>query len=280
MSMRRRHFSRIVLWQECVGNVLDLPPRYCLASSGPDVHESTFDTAAGTEATTSRTHVIEVPLSDEETARLAEIMEELSGLYGHRVGATLLGSRGAQHIQWAEATSLRVLPEGRDFFGMAASVLRLKTSVFHASIQETTNLIEPVPWEGTSTPGSPGQADGLTTLDGGEVAVYDDNLQEIFLFESWDGPTYRRFSTPVALGPNAGMTSFVRGGAEELLVVDPGADVIRLDLTGTELDRFTPEAADSTVIAAAGGTVLKGDDTFPSGAAGGDLVIGYLRPEQ
>jgi len=94
---RRRHFSRIVLWQECVGNVLDLPPRYCLASSGPDVQETTFDTAAGTEVTTGREHVIEVPLSDEETARLAEIMEELSTLYGHRVGATLLGSRGAQH---------------------------------------------------------------------------------------------------------------------------------------------------------------------------------------
>lgn len=260
MTMRRRHFSRIVLWQECVGNVLDLPPRYCLAASGPDVQEETFATAAGTEATTAREHVIEVPVSEEETARLAEIMEELSNVYGHRVGATLLGSQGAQHIQWAEATSLRVLPESRDFFGMAASVLRLKTSVFHASIGETTNLIEPVPWEGASTPGSASQIDGITTLAGSELAVYDDSEERVYLHTRWNEGTYRRFKTPQKFGPDVGMTAYVRGGDEEILMIDEGVDeIVRFDLTGTQLGVINPNNASGGALSPSGLTIANGD---------------------
>jgi len=256
-TLRRRHFSRIVLWQECVGNVLDLPARWCLAASGPE--ETRAQTAAGTERATRRTHTIQVPLSEGETARLADVMAELSDLYGHKVGATLLGSSSAQHITWAQPTSLQVTPEGGELFGMAASVLRLQTSIFHAAIAESKNLLAPVPWEGTSTPGSPTGADGFTTLVDGDIAVYDDSLSEIFLYERWDGDTYRRLSVP-ALGSPAGLTSYVRSGAEELILVDAANDqLVRIDVQGNTLGTITPQDSGGSGYQVAGVTVASDD---------------------
>lgn len=257
MPMKRRHFQRIVLWQECVGNVLDLPSRFCLASSGPDVQEDRTATTAGTERATSRSHVIEIPLSEEETARLANIMEELSDLYGHRVGATLLGSSGAGHIHWAQPTSLQVTPESRDFFGRAASTLRLQTAVFHAAVGEGESLIEPIPWEGTSTVGALGKAYGITAYES-NIAITDPDAGRIWIYSAWDGESLRYIPLQSTVTPGIHYLKSLN----EFVVTDGANDLVRrIDpADGTEFTTFTPEdASGSAVTSPVSCTVANGD---------------------
>jgi len=75
----------------------------------------------------------------------------------------------------------------------------------------------------------------------GEMAVYDDSTAELYLYEDWDGPTYRRVSMPEALNVPAVMTTLVRDGREELLAISASSgDMLRIDLSdGSQIGAVT-----------------------------------------
>lgn len=198
---QRRFFRRIALYQECVGNVLDLSSRYILADvSGPDVSTDREPTVGGSALDTQRTRVLSIPIVDEETGQLARIMQELSQQYGHKVGAVAISPAGGSHLVWAEPSLLSVQPASRPFRGMASHELRLETRVYHASVAQGANLLSPVPWEGTSTPGPATDFYGVTTTDEGAIAVSDPTTDAIWWYDA-DGDALR--SRSLSWTPNS-----------------------------------------------------------------------------
>jgi len=198
---------------------------------------------------TGRTHVVEVPVVDSDLLALSELMQEQSQLYGHKVGMIAVSGPDGSHLTWTEPAHLSVVEQASQFRDMARSRLRLQTRTFHAAVGEGQNILQPVPWEGTSTPGSPQSPLGLTAFSGRETVVYDDSSGDLFLFEAWDRPTFKRLSPSSSFG--SPLSSVKRSGQEEILVAESAsssADVLRVTPTGSSLGSFRPKAQDGSDI--------------------------------
>jgi len=263
--IQRLHIQRGVFYQECIGNALDVGPRMMLKGAAiPDVEEDTVVLTDGTVHPKRRTTALEIPINDSEILSLARLMEEQSRLYGHRVGFIGLSGPSGSHMVFAEPTNLSVQPASAGLRDVANSMLRLETRTFTTPVVAGSNLLSPIPWEDTSTPGAPDNARGIALLQDGSLAATDHASQEVYLYDGWDGDAYRKID--IGAGNQQDLEVIDDDGEEVLAIASYGDSAIRFHrLDGSEV--YSPLTVRDT-----GGSDLAGVAAVTVGDAGNLLV--------
>jgi hypothetical protein len=143
--VKRRLFSRVVLWDTKGGTILDLPTRYVLPGANPVESEEYVDLANGSQTPIRRTHEVNIPITSRELDVMGEVIQRTKC----PVKAAFIGPSGTDNFLWLEPTRLQVTDPETDPGEQARKVLKLKSNVFYAGIWEGSDLISGVPWQGT-----------------------------------------------------------------------------------------------------------------------------------
>jgi hypothetical protein len=143
--VKRRLFSRVVLWDTKGGTILDLPTRYVLPGANPVESEEYVDLANGSQTPIRRTHEVNIPI----TARELDVMGEVIQRTKCPVKAAFIGPNGTDNFLWLEPTRLQITDPEIDPGQQARKILKLKSNVFYPGIWEGSDLISGVPWQGT-----------------------------------------------------------------------------------------------------------------------------------
>jgi len=143
----RRRFARILLWEPYTKTILDLASRRVLVTSSPSGEEDRVQVASGGERPIRRRHVLEIPLTDDESVSMARV---LSRKVQRPMQAILIGSDGAEHWTWFEPTIANLTEGGASPLTGVSATLRLQTSIFKAAVGRGFNLAASAPWKGYS----------------------------------------------------------------------------------------------------------------------------------
>jgi hypothetical protein len=155
MSISRRLLSRVIIWQNATGNILDIPASRLRGSEVPEVERETEPVTGGSALTTRRTHRAPFRLIETDEQELGALMRRVSC----DCSMVAIGRPGTQHLRWSEPTRLAL--EDRTERRIAEKRLVLENSVYWPAIEVGPDLLAGIPWRGTD----PVQAsDGLYYL--------------------------------------------------------------------------------------------------------------------
>lgn len=257
MKHLSRTFERVLLYQKYSGNILDLGPRKVKTFEGPSREEDRTQVATGGTRATARRHEIEIPVAEEEAARLARLM--FDGV-GCPVGAYLIGQQGTEHWSWLEPVRGGFTESaGRQVGTVGQRAIRLQSRLYDPAIGRGRDLLEPVPWNSTSTAAPLSNAYGIASLPDGRLAASDRGAGEIVFYQRLNGRITGR--VPIPLGDNRDLTWDT--GRREFLVVDASSDEIaRVTEDGTFQGTFTIEDPSNNAV-----SDLRGVTTTPDGFA-------------
>jgi len=234
MNTLTRTYERIVLYQTQAANILDLGPRKVKSISGPQREEDRTENAAGGTTVTGRQHQLTIPLTAEEEARFARLI--CDGV-GCACGAWLLGKQGAEHWGWLEPVRPGMGDgAGRSVGSVGDRAITLQSQHLTPAIGRGRDLIEAVPWVGTSAQPSLQGTSGITVANNGRLAVIDDVAGEVVLFNRFDGQVVDRFSTTI---DQPDLT--YDAGRREFIISDGVSELSRYDLNGNLGDVIKPE---------------------------------------
>lgn len=145
-NVRRRLFGRIVLWDPAGGTIIDLPSRHVLSFGGPSETEEYSTLASGDKTPVRRRHRVQIPITERESARVIEILQ----IIDCPLKCVFLGIEGTDNFIWLEPTKVNVTDPEVNPGQLAQKVVELDTSIFYPAIWEGMDILEGVPWRGTS----------------------------------------------------------------------------------------------------------------------------------
>lgn len=122
-----------------------MPSQRLLSADPVEVEESRVDTADGSTRVQGRTHRLRLRLAADGEARMAARMADGGGCR-----CMLLGAPKTRQIVWNENATLSTVSEASESLSIGAREATLKTSVFNADISKGIDLLDSVPWMGTS----------------------------------------------------------------------------------------------------------------------------------
>lgn len=216
--VRRRLFSRVLLWDTKGGTILDLPTRYVLAGSTPSESEEYAQLASGNKTAIRRTNQVQIPLTAKELALMGEIIQRTSC----PVKAAFIGGEHTDNWLWLEPTRLQVRDPEIAAGQQAQKVIELESNVFYPGIWEGSDVIAGVPWQGTKDWKNP---------DNGRVEL----RQEGNIRKGYQGPIWN-----IAASSATGRSVDLRGNTGDLSATEPAIIRIELPAWGAKIKLDAP----------------------------------------